>query len=255
MCGIFGLVLKSNSQNASKEFERVENLIQLSESRGKEASGILVASNHSIIESKTKLKASIFIKQNEWQDIKQRYLKDPAAKTVFVGHARLETNGTRNDDKNNMPISRDNLIGVHNGIITNIENLWSNHPELSREAIVDSEFIFEYFNYHLDKGKSYEDITTDFYNKIQGSATIAIVDRKTNDILIATNTGSLFILDEDNYFTFASERRIPEQSKEMNLIDRFFGTFKYSNNVKQIRPGQFLIYKQSTGKHLIQNFN
>ena len=57
-------------------------------------------------------------------------------KTNFIlGHSRLVTNGF----VDNQPIYRNDLILIHNGIITNCEDLWINGRE--RKQKIDSEII------------------------------------------------------------------------------------------------------------------
>ena len=42
----------------------------------------------------------------------------------IFGHSRLVTNGTQLNSDNNQPVVKDNIIGIHNGIIVNSDSLW-----------------------------------------------------------------------------------------------------------------------------------
>ena len=62
---------------------------------------------------------------------------------TLIGHSRLVTNGLQSQSYNNQPVIINDLIGIHNGIITNEEKIWSNHYELKREYEVDTEIILK----------------------------------------------------------------------------------------------------------------
>ena len=58
-----------------------------------------------------------------------------------MGHSRLVTNGSQLNDLNNQPVVKDGIIGIHNGIIVNENELWSRHPEIQRTSEIDTEVM------------------------------------------------------------------------------------------------------------------
>ena len=66
------------------------------------------------------------------------FSKGDYTKYVF-GHSRLVTNGSQLDDTNNQPIIKDGIVSVHNGIITNVDDLWKENQKLSRSYDIDTD--------------------------------------------------------------------------------------------------------------------
>ena len=140
MCGIFGLITTDRLGLEKKDFLTLtEYLFKLSESRGKEASGFITKSVDNISYYKTPETASKMIKSKEYvQHFKKIYM--PAS---VIGHSRLVTNGSQEQHDNNQPVLSNNVVGVHNGIITNVEEIWNNHKSFEREYEIDTEIIFK----------------------------------------------------------------------------------------------------------------
>lgn len=68
MCGIFGLLLADGLRSSCDLKEVTNNLFKLSESRGKEASGIAVRVNGSIYVFKEPLSSSKGVKSKKYQN-------------------------------------------------------------------------------------------------------------------------------------------------------------------------------------------
>ena len=43
---------------------------------------------------------------------------------AVMGHSRLVTNGAQENNQNNQPVVAGDMVGIHNGIIVNDEELW-----------------------------------------------------------------------------------------------------------------------------------
>src|SRR4030042_3966883 len=151
MCGIFGLVAKNNSDLSSREVKKtLANLFILSESRGKESAGIAVKniSKKTINILKQPMPAHKLIKSREYKDFLSASLAETSRKKIdssfaAIGHSRLVTNGSQEDNNNNQPVIKKGLVAVHNGIITNVAGLWAAHPNLKRAFEVDTEVFLE----------------------------------------------------------------------------------------------------------------
>ncbi len=129
MCGIFGIVQKNNFLDKKTTKKAVETLFLLSESRGKEASGFAIKNAEQILVFKSPLPASKTIKTNEF---KQTLSNQNESYFCLIGHSRLVTNGYEHFNKNNQPFTKNNIVGIHNGIIVNIEQLWQKYADESR---------------------------------------------------------------------------------------------------------------------------
>lgn len=132
MCGIFGLLLADGFRLSARELMDVTNhLFRLSESRGKEASGVAVKVNRSIYVFKEPVSSSKLVKSDKYRNLFKNLIKNEAyadgrlkEPLVILGHSRLQTNGLSGINSNNQPVVKDGAVGIHNGIIVNDDKLW-----------------------------------------------------------------------------------------------------------------------------------
>ena len=126
---------------------------------------------------------------------------------LAFGHARLVTNGTQLEDANNQPVMKDDIICIHNGIVVNVDDLWSSHKKLNREHEIDTEVIPALVRMELNEGKSVEASVVNSIEKVFGTASIAMTFADIQKFVLATNNGSLYILHNNKDIVyFASER-------------------------------------------------
>ena len=220
MCGIFGLASKNGSQlNFIDAKNSIDKLFILSESRGKESSGIAVKNtgtgNIEIL--KKPIAASTLIKTEEYASFFENTAKEiiTTNKPIgIIGHSRLVTDGSEEDNNNNQPVIKSGGVAVHNGIITNADDLWLKYRnELKRTYEVDTEIFLDLIRLNIGKGKTIIDSIKTSYGEIEGSASIAVLMEDANKLLLATNTGSLYFClnKEKTMFYFASEKYIISQ--------------------------------------------
>jgi hypothetical protein len=234
MCGIFGLIASPQSAITKAQSHKIlDTLFLLSESRGKESAGISVKNTHDskIHILKQSIPASKLIQSNSYQS----FLKDALdssfdhsgkihAAFAVIAHARLVTNGSQENNNNNQPIAKSGAVGIHNGIITNVDELWQSHHELDREFEVDTEVLFAIIQHHAAKGKSLKEATRSAFGQIRGSASIALLQSEYNKIILATNNGSLYFAfnQTKGIFVFASEKYILGRAIEkLHLTQKF----------------------------------
>jgi len=232
MCGIFGVIAKKGSSyNKTLLRKTVERIAILSESRGKDSSGLAFRNNSASEFSvfKGPIRISELIRDPKIKDEfhkvlgkENHYLNSPLEQLfAVIGHARLVTNGTQLEDENNQPVIKDGVIGIHNGIIVNIEELWKNNQDLVRQYKIDTEIMLA-----LVKKADINTTTSEFslsntINSIFGTASTALLFTYKAELLLATNNGSLYYMTNfKDLLIFASEYYILNKlSKKKSLMD------------------------------------
>ncbi|WP_320045043.1 hypothetical protein [uncultured Desulfobacter sp.] len=185
-------------------------LFKLSESRGKEASGIAFWDRGDIDVLKVPQPVSKFLKNEQYKDILRRYAK----KKIYcaIGHSRLVTDGESMEHSNNQPVIVNDIVGVHNGIIVNHDDIWEKILTIERESALDSEIIFQLYNLFLSKKKgSLFEAVSKTYKQIEGVASTATIINSLNTIVLATNNGSLYYCLSPDLFVFVSEKYMLEK--------------------------------------------
>ena len=154
MCGIFGLVFNRNNIDIDLKDSLIK-LIKLSERRGKDSSGIIFYNNNKINSFKSSIRASSLIKKKNISTILNESFKfdnNDGSKLIF-GHARLATDGDRNNPQNNQPVFRKNIFTVHNGIIVNNKDLFKKYKNnFIKKLEIDTELVPLLINFYLENG-------------------------------------------------------------------------------------------------------
>ncbi len=222
MCGIFGIVAKNKSISSKEQLlAMTDDLFLLSESRGKEASGIATITGNRISIYKEPIGASALIQKPKYRQVVDTVLSDsPNQSFALIGHARLATNGLQTDNLNNQPVVTDNTLGVHNGIIVNDIALWK-IPKKKPRFEVDTEVAFELINHYVNQHYPLADAIRKTYSTIEGSASLAMFFQYSDQVVLATNTGSLYFsfIESLPLFVFASEEYIVRTWQEKHLTN------------------------------------
>lgn len=134
MCGLYGSITsKKLTEDQYKVRNRIlDSLAIVNESRGDQSTGIASITGTEYEIFKNTKKASDFIELKKYKNLMGKNAD------IIIGHTRLATTG-HISKKNAHPFVKGNIIGSHNGIITN-------HAELDKTAMVDSEAIFTVLN-------------------------------------------------------------------------------------------------------------
>lgn len=236
MCGIWA-VYKKNALLANSKIKTImEELMALSEKRGKEASGVAATScEFGVI--KRSIPSSKLLKTRDFKKFEEAYIKQGKA-CFILGHSRMITNGAA--ALNNQPVVKHNMAMVHNGIIVNDEALWDKHSDLSREFDVDTEILLELFDYYQKKENSTSDALNLAYSEIYGMAsTITIVGDK-NEAIACSNNGSLYYYENEDILVIASEYLSIESlaKKHKDLFEGFD-----REDICQLNYGQSKVWK------------
>jgi asparagine synthetase B (glutamine-hydrolysing) len=204
MCGIFGVVSVGDRDKAE---QLLGTLFRLSESRGKEASGLAGIAGDTIRVLKSPVSSKQLMRTREYSSYVNDVVRTPD-RVATIGHSRLVTNGSQVEHANNQPIAVDDLVGVHNGIIVNEAKLYAAHPELRRTGEVDTEVLFG-----LIRRKANGSIVgglREAFAEAEGVANIAMFASELDQLALATNSGSLYYAQLGDLFAFASEQYILE---------------------------------------------
>lgn len=173
MCGIVGVLRfgdLSKQQTLSSAIYLGTSLLEITEERGKDATGIVsVFDDGMFYGQKMGTSAKKFISSfgktetdfEGYLSILREY-KDANLRTI-IGHCRKKSVGESYNNVNNHPIIVDNIIGVHNGTLTNHEEIFKNLT-CKRDGDVDSEAIFRLMQHFTDNGK--DPFTLDILNEV-----------------------------------------------------------------------------------------
>jgi len=233
MCGIFGIIANKESKlTIDKTKSIAKELFLLSESRGKESSGMAIKNgkDNKIHVMKKSIPASKFVVSSEFNDFFSTSLNSAfstgklEAPIAIIAHARLVTNGSQENNNNNQPVIKSGAVAVHNGIITNVDELWKKYAFLNREFEVDTEVFVAMISHKMHDGKSIIDAVQESYQEMKGTASTAILLADSSTVILSSNNASLYFsynLDKQ-ILLFASENFILKTALEkLKLIEEF----------------------------------
>lgn len=228
MCGIFGMIYYGRPSLLVSELkdvkETMSNLLSASQSRGRDASGICVVTtekkalmlrhhiqggNLPVISGYGKIMDQLCYNNNF------RYM---------IGHTRAKTQGTEQNNVNNHPIIAGDVVGVHNGAISNDYALFKMYEsDFKRAGKVDSEIIFRLIDHHMKSGCSLVEATQKTSRALIGWYSCAFIHTKHPNYLTLFGDSSPNIV-INNYFgysfmIFASTNKI--LSDATDCISRF----------------------------------
>lgn len=163
MCGIAGVQLR-NGQEMNPDWLVELGLSMMS--RGRDATGVALWNGKTIRIVKSACDAKTFFKHRRGIG---------SSSTMALIHTRAATHGKTSVSANNHPIEVGDLVGIHNGIIDNHNELFRSHPTWKRRGEVDSEAIFQAIN----------DYGLEGLEKVSGSMAVAWLD--------AAFPGSMFL--------------------------------------------------------------
>jgi asparagine synthetase B (glutamine-hydrolysing) len=202
MCGIFGWI-KNDDDDLSGVVEGY--LIKLSR-RGKDASGFWVKGQESELLMKVPNRGD--------SDVVQKLVKDSSeiinSSKFLLGQTRLTTNGKENYD-NNQPVVSDGLVLVHNGIVVNDRELADKYGINWCDGDSDSLTLVKVVRSLIEK-RGFVVAVSKILREIVGSYSVAMYYQ--DQLILASNTGSLYLGEIDGRIQFASEARLFDQSEQ-----------------------------------------
>jgi len=159
MCGIAGFSLSPAARNVDT-LNLTRALLLGIEERGRDATGVAWAdeSTRDVWIQKHGVRASSFVS----------HIDPMVGARAAVLHTRAATKGSKANNLNNHPIEQNGLVGVHNGVIWNDDELFQ-VIDAKRHGQVDSEAAFALLS-HLDQ---LDAEAHDVLPLIEGSAALA----------------------------------------------------------------------------------
>ncbi len=258
MCGIYGFISK-NDLIEKKDIENIfKELWQQSENRGKEACGVALKQNEIFEVLKFKTSSTKEFNKTDFKQKTNHYFFQNDLVVLF-GHSRLQTNGEREKEINNQPITtKDNKqVLLHNGIICNHEELF-NKNNIKQETELDSEYLLKRIE-TLQENVTKEESIKILYDEIEGEATIACMTE--DNIILATNCGNLYYQfnESTSELIFASERifleRINYKTSEFKIDKLSPGSYISINFHKNKVDTGKLRLSRVTSNNLLPNIS
>jgi predicted glutamine amidotransferase len=183
MCGIFGIISDKNI-NSKDLLILAENARQ----RGKDSSGFIEYDGKDYA-----------VKKYDF-DLKDSIKKVNKNSKIIIGHSRLVTNSM----VDNQPISKNNISVIHNGIITNFDNLFKKY-DLKKDLKVDTEVIVELVNFFLKKENNLNNVINSILSIIEGTASCVVHIAEIGKLILFSNNGSLYTAEKGNDIYISSE--------------------------------------------------
>jgi len=234
MCGIFGIVSSNLDISKDELLKQVTDLFILSEARGKEAAGLAIKYDGKLNVYKDKVTASEMLKESQFNKFYTDSLPNKSNITSPIsifGHSRLVTNGSAELNYNNQPVVKDGLVAIHNGICTNVDLLFYDNVDIKREFEIDTEIILSLIRKNLNTNDDLVLALKNLFESMEGTASLAIATNDSNNFIITTNNGSLYLCfdNQKQSVVFASEKYI--------LSEYIKKHSQYSNqNIEWVKP-------------------
>jgi glutamine---fructose-6-phosphate transaminase (isomerizing) len=250
MCGIFGMIVnKGSNYNNKFLISTIKNIAHLSEIRGKDSSGIAMMDEKlkEIQVVKGPVPISTLLRNKKvkegFNNILDNYNK--GENLVMLGHSRLVTNGSQLIPENNQPVIKDGIVGIHNGIVVNVDDIFKNNQAIKREFEIDTEVLLSLIRFHLKDNRSTIEAVSDAFKAIYGTVSSVFLFNDRNEIVLITNNGSLYIATNyEDFLVFASEK---------NILKTLLNKINIVEHVKDIKIDQIKANEGLLGQ--LGNFN
>lgn len=152
MCSIFGigLFIDHTLDDTDTIKSIMSTLLEEAEIAGRKASGVAIMKTKSTEVIRRAMSGSELAKDDDYLSFADKHMRvgknESPDDTLMsmIGHCRWPTKGSPDNHYNNHPIVAENIVGVHNGMINNDDELFSTfRKNVTRIAQVDTEIIFQ----------------------------------------------------------------------------------------------------------------
>lgn len=142
-----------------------------------------------------------------------------------VVHTRYATQGDPSDPLNNHPLAQPGIVLVHNGTLSNDDELFDRYPNVERHGEVDSEAIAAILS-------GDERHPAKVLGQVRGRMAIAWLDTVTGSLHLARGQGSPLVVgqNEAGDFVFASTAELLHRALK---CERWFGRLVWQQEVPE----------------------
>ena len=254
MCGIFGI---SSAINPNQDYDKIvfdlKQLTILSEKRGSDTFGVSIKLFDQTIIYKTNEKPTKAINRKTYKNFLEQNLQKKLNNDLqIIGQTRLVTNGSKFSYKNNQPIESENIVGVHNGIFTDLQQYDEKKTQNLESYNIKSDSLTFFEN--ISKYANDQNFITkyvEYLQSIAGNYSVALQVRGENKVIISSNCGSLYYYFEKDFFCFASEKKI---LNEYLLNSKLFDYNKLNRNkITQCLNKTIVFDKDNNGLHILDH--
>ena len=176
MCGIFGISKKNLASNdLNKILEDIKIYTNSSQKRGSDTFGVSIKLESEVVLYKANEKPILSLKKKNYKEFLNKFLKEKIDKDLLlIGQTRLVTNGSKFSYFNNQPLETKNLVGVHNGIFTNLEEDKMEKTKNLESYDVKSDSLLFYENIsRISENKNFIEDFFNYLKMIKGNFSIA----------------------------------------------------------------------------------
>jgi len=185
MCGIFGII-----STAPIERQSLHALSKHARQRGVDSSGLLVHDSSAYRVLRAECPITKLVRQVDCRSC-----------DMVMGHSRLVTNS----QADNQPVVRDGICVLHNGIIVNDAEIWSELDSEPRQQI-DSEVIAGLATEYLSDGGGLAGIDKHILGACEGVVACAMAIPGRGKLVLFSNNGSLYTGQKDGALLVSSEQ-------------------------------------------------
>jgi hypothetical protein len=230
MCGIMGFIAGRDSRFDPRALRPLlDRLLGLSESRGKEASGVVLAAGPRIEILKRPVRARLLTRSEDYRCLLRRtegVVADRGCNArVAMGHTRMVTHGSAAIHDNNQPVVRRGMLCLHNGIVVNDRAIWKRLFSAEPGFELDTETIVRLVAHFRQQGHALAGAVRTAFGQLEGANSIALMVEDTDAVILASTNGSLYAAAGSSgaEFVFASEKHFLKQALLHPAIASLFG--------------------------------
>ncbi len=222
MCGIVGAAALGKASKKQEEmilesmiFLTTE-LLQLTQARGSDATGIsALFSDGNYYGLKMGVPSTEFISRfggtkTDYEGILKLCRKNEHPVKALLGHCRKISVGTATDNANNHPVKVGDVVGVHNGTVTNHDVIFDK-LKCKRDGDVDTEAIMRLLHFYSEKGTQpfTVDMLKEVCRRLEGTYSVIAFNGNSPNQLVTfrdSKPAELLLIRPLNIILIASEK-------------------------------------------------
>lgn len=227
MCGIVSVVLCGDVQKGYETRRKTadvlfSSILAQTEERGKDATGLATCfKNGDYCGLKMGVKSTEFIERRGdettyFNGYMKKLYENPSQVVTHIGHCRKSSVGNNTENANNHPVRCGDVVGVHNGTLSNHEAVFE-ELGCKRDGDVDTEAIFRIMEHLTENGKKpfSIELLQDVARRLNGTfTTLSFLGNAPHQLAILRDTRPLDIcyIKPLQLFVAASDKKFIERA-------------------------------------------